>query len=211
MSKAQLAEYAFAGVALVGLGVVIWQRSVAAPLHYLPPPAVEIRLADLDSLVDGADLVHGESTSQIRVVEFSDYECPPCRAARLSADDIGSLTGVAFYSQRFPLTMHAHAKPLALIANSLKGKELAAFESGAWSKSGADLDALIGTWSKRLNKRSPGWQQEAQRRLSRSKLAGLRAGVQGTPTFFVQDKRRGHIWRCANVDAAAQAVASASG
>jgi protein-disulfide isomerase len=60
----------------------------------------------------------GDTVAKIRVVVFSDYECPACRKAHAVLSEVKSerRKGVSFLSVHFPLDNHRFARPAARAA-----------------------------------------------------------------------------------------------
>ena len=180
------------GAAVAGAPTV--ERGVADPE---PQPVANV---DMKQLVDD-DPSLGEKDAPITIVEFSDYECPFC--ARFYSQTLPQIksnyieTGkVKLIYRDFPLSFHQQAEPAAIAANCA-GQQGKYFEyhdkifddGGAAGKSSADykkwaqeLKLNVAQWEKCLS--DPAQKQEIQKDF----LDGQRAGVQGTPGFFVNGK-----------------------
>jgi len=88
------------------------------------PLVKSVNVSPID-LLAGARKLEGPSDAKVKVIEFIDYECAPCRKvdaslSRLRAEhhDIG------WYVRQLPLTMHEDARSLASmsILSAAKGK-----------------------------------------------------------------------------------------
>ena len=148
--------------------------------------------------VTEADHVIGPADAPVTLVEYGDYQCPHCQAAhpvlaallRRFGDDL------RFAYRHFPLTaIHPMAQPAAetaefagsqgrfwdmhdaLFANSdrLSAPTLLLLTDQLGLDSGALREALAeGSFSAKVNDDLAG---------------GMRSGVQGTPTFFINGRR----------------------
>jgi protein-disulfide isomerase len=131
-------------------------------------------------------------------VEYGDYECPYCGAAYPVLQEVRRLLGddLRFVFRNFPLTQaHPHAQRAAEAA------EAAAAQGEFWGMHGrlfenqdaleeADLlryAAALGLDAERFTRElSAGVHRDRVRRDFRS---GVRSGVNGTPTFFINGVR----------------------
>lgn len=147
-----------------------------------------------------ADTGHsrGPTTAPVHLVEYGDYQCPHCRAAHA---ELGRLLpafgyGLRFTFRNFPLArVHPHAELAAEAA------EAAAAQGGFWpmhdgifdhqDELGPDmllgLAAGLGLDAGRVaaDLRARVWRP----RVAADFEAGVAAGVNGTPTFFVSGRR----------------------
>jgi protein-disulfide isomerase len=152
------------------------------------------------------DHVAGPANARVTLVEYGDYECPRCFRARQVLDvvleELGD--GVRFVFRNFPVTdSHPHAEMAAEAAESVAAhagveafwtmhailyENQDALEEddllGYAQAAGADL-ALVGDdlARGRLHDRVRG-----------DFRSGLRSGVTGTPTFFLNGRRFDGDW-----------------
>ncbi|OGE64249.1 hypothetical protein A3I48_01790 [Candidatus Daviesbacteria bacterium RIFCSPLOWO2_02_FULL_36_7] len=142
----------------------------------------------------------GSDSAKIKVVEFSDLECPACLAAEPSIKKLRSTytDQIQFIYRHFPLTQHTHSRQVANLAEAAgaQGKfwEMhdKLFDTQAqWTILNKD-DATVFFLSlaKNLgldeNKIKQDLQQDAYKSKIDDDLAeGQRLGVNSTPTFFV--------------------------
>ncbi len=144
------------------------------------------------------DHSHGPANALAVLVEYGDYECPICGAAYVTVKEIQQSLGprLKFVFRNFPITgMHHHAKDAAQAA------EAAAAQGAFWemhdmlfenqddltpedlkryaTELGLDASRLIGEVQADLY----------AKRIEEDFRSGVRSGVNGTPTFFINGLR----------------------
>jgi len=154
--------------------------------------------ATLTQPVAAGDHAEGPADAPLTLVEYGDYQCPYCGAAYPVVKRLQKTLRkkLRFVFRNFPLTQ---AHPYALIA--AETAEAAALQGKFWEmhdllfEQQAVLEPdIIPTWAKMLgldleklgNDISKGSVEE---RLKEDRLSGIRSGVNGTPTFFVNGVR----------------------
>ncbi|MCW2736504.1 thioredoxin domain-containing protein [Nocardioides sp.] len=165
-----------------------------------PPPTAqgESQLVREDSHVLGE-----EGDSEVTFVEFLDFECEACRAAypaieQLREDYAGQVTFVARY---FPMPGHFNAERAAraVEAAAQQGK----FEDmyhrmyetqEQWGEQQMPLDDLFRSYAEDLGLDMDAYDAVyadpvTAARIKKDQDDGIALGVQGTPTFFVNDDR----------------------
>ncbi len=158
-----------------------------------PPPvlAQPIRLS-----VDG-DPMKGPPNAKVTIVEFSDFQCPFCAKATGEVAQILQRypKDVRFFFKQFPLETHSQA---ALAAEA----SLAAQAQGKFwemhDKMYSDFrhitHAKILLWAKEVGLDMGRFTSELDSHKYAARVAseenqGERAGVEGTPTFFIDGKK----------------------
>ena len=148
--------------------------------------------------VSTRDHTEGPDVAPLTLVEYGDYQCPYCGAAYPVVKRLQKTLGkkLLFVFRNFPLTqMH----PYALIA--AEAAEAAALQGKFWEmhdllfeqQSFLEPDA-IPVWAERLgldleklgNDIAQG---VVEGRIKEDRQSGIRSGVNGTPTFFVNGVR----------------------
>jgi protein-disulfide isomerase len=149
------------------------------------------------------DHVAGRADAPLTLVEYGDYQCPHCAAADPVVRAVQKAFGhdLRFVFRNFPLTeMHPEAEPAAELA------EAAAVQGKFW-----EVHDAIFAWSRRHGPESLGPSAYASiaatlsldaaaldaavrehRYLARIRddfNGGVRSGVNGTPTFFINGRR----------------------
>lgn len=152
----------------------------------------------LKPAVDNSDHIQGNENADLEIVEFGDYQCPHCGAAHPVLKKMMNVFGsqVKFVFRNFPLSeIHPFARPAALAA------EAAALQEKFWEMHDAifehqqylDDDFLVSLAGKlRLNSsqlKKDMQIQDLDDKVSNDFESGMRSGVNGTPTFFINGKK----------------------
>lgn len=149
------------------------------------------------------DHVAGPPQAPLELVEYGDFECPYCREAFPEVERIRAELGerLRFVFRHFPLPKHRHAK-LAAEAAEAAGAQGAFWATyrllftrrdalelrdpeGLADELGIDVARFV----RDVSGHAFATQVEAQMR------GGLRSGVQGTPTFFINGRKFEGEWR----------------
>jgi protein-disulfide isomerase len=162
------------------------------------------------------DHVKGPTTAPITMVEYGDYECPYCGMAHVSLKEVGRVLGddLRFVFRHFPLSqIHPHAFQAALAAEAA-GAQGRFWEMHDMLYSNQDrLDArdlalfaqLLGLDVDRFTEDLV--QRRYEGKVRQDFLSGVRSGVNGTPTFFINGVRHNGGYDSASlIEAARQAV-----
>jgi protein-disulfide isomerase len=152
-------------------------------------------------VVDARDHQQGDDSAEVTLIEYGDFECPYCGAAYPILKRVKSRLGrrLRFVFRNFPLgEIHPHAEQAAEAAESVAARgggpafwamhDLMFEHQGALD--GANLARYATTagveGAKVLEDLSLGRYQEQVRE---SFMAGVRSGVNGTPTLFIDGIR----------------------
>lgn len=164
------------------------------------------------------DHIRGPIAAPVTLLEYGDYECPYCGAAHPVTEAVQAALGdeMRFVFRHFPLTtIHPHAAEAAeaaeaagaqgqfwamhdlLYANQdhLEGPDLLRYAEAL----GLDLHRFVTDLTERVH--APKVQQDF--------LSGVRSGVHGTPTFFINGVRHEGAWDYPRLLAAVQRAAAA--
>ena len=154
---------------------------------------VTIDLAPPRAKVDVADAqVRGPKTAQVTLVEFADYECPYCQKV---AADVKKLTAdygdrVAFTYKDFPLPMHSRAEKAAEATRcASKQNKFWEFHDELFHSKELDVDQLkaqaraLKLDATQFDKCLDSGEEVAA--IERDKKEGMRLGITGTPSFFI--------------------------
>ena len=154
--------------------------------------------ARLTQPVSGRDHVAGPVDALLTLVEYGDYQCPYCGAAYPVVKRLQKSLGknLRFVFRNFPLTQ---AHPYALIA--AEAAEAAALQGKFWEMHDLLFEQqtllkpdLIPIWAKRMGLNLEKFagdikQGPVDKRIKEDRQSGIRSGVNGTPTFFINGTR----------------------
>ncbi len=158
-----------------------------------PPPA-----ASLKPPLGERDHVQGPPDAPIELVEYGDYECPHCGKAALVVLQLQQEFGdrMKFAFRHFPLAkMHPHARKAAMTAEAagkqgkfwemheLLFKNAAALDTQHLLEYAVQLGLDADAVESEINS------DEFAARIQQDVASGVRSGVNGTPTFFVNGTR----------------------
>jgi protein-disulfide isomerase len=148
--------------------------------------------------VSERDHIQGVANAPLTLVEYGDYQCPYCGAAYPVVKQLQKTLGkqLRFVFRNFPL---AQAHPYALAA--AEAAEAAALLGKFWEMHDAiyehqaelSPEALTG-WAYQLGMKDEKLEQalerpEIEKRIKEDRSSGIRSGVNGTPTFFINGRR----------------------
>jgi protein-disulfide isomerase len=164
------------------------------------------------------DHIQGPTEAAVTLVEYGDYECPYCGAAYPIVKEVQSRMGerLRFVFRNFPITTsHPHAEQAAETA------EAAATQGRFWQ-----MHDLLYENQRRL--RVPDLRDYAERlaldverfdreltehahaaRVREDFMSGVRSGVNGTPTFYINGARHDDSYDIDTMLAALERAASA--
>jgi len=188
----------FVIVAVVGLATVV----TGTMLFRAKRPSVPISKNLTASEKPDADARHvrGEANAAVTLVEFGDFQCPPCGKLAAASDQIkegyGSQLRVIF--RHFPLHNHKHAQEAALASEAadLQGHfwemhDLLYREQAAWNKAD-NPRALFATYAGTLGLDVDRFKSdmdgpEVKERVESDQKRGTALGITATPTIFIND------------------------
>ncbi len=152
-----------------------------------------------EGVVHSLDHVKGNASSTVVVVEYSDFQCPACKAYYPIVREIISQYGdkIAFVYRHFPLvTIHVNAEFAARAAEAAgkQGKfwemhDLLFEKQDEWAQAADPITyfesyaSLIGISVDQF--KADFVSREVRDLIKAERLHGLQIGLQGTPTFFV--------------------------
>src|SRR5215831_4079997 len=144
------------------------------------------------------DHIQGSSTAAVTLVEYGDYECPYCGRAYPVIKEVQKRLGdkLQFVFRNFPLTeMHPHAQHAAEAA------EAAAAQNRFWEMHDylyehqqALDDKYLEKYADNLGLNLAKFNTDMSShvhagRIREDFLSGVRSGVNGTPTFYINEIR----------------------
>jgi protein-disulfide isomerase len=155
-------------------------------------------LAVLAVPVHANDHIRGAKNGAVTLVEYGDYECPHCGQAYYIVEQLEKMLAdsLRFVFRNFPLsTVHPHAAQAAEAAEAAGAQqEFWRMHNTLFENQGAlglddllqyatMLDLDLSRFAADLN------EHRYAGRVREDFLGGVRSGVNGTPTFFINDVR----------------------
>ena len=160
-------------------------------------------MTQLNPAVSSKDHIQGNSTARIELVEYGDYQCPHCgRAYPIIKNLQRSLGGdLKFVFRNFPLSeMHPDA------FNAAAATEAAGLQNKFWEmhdiifehQQRLDMKSLIG-YAKTIGLDIGRFKNDISENMIKDKVeqdfeSGVRNGVNGTPSFFINGKKYNGDW-----------------
>jgi protein-disulfide isomerase len=178
----------------------------------------EPRGPHLTSPVGERDHAEGPATAAVTLVEYGDYECPYCGRAYPMVKEVQRRLGdrLRFVFREFPLAQaHPHAQHAAEAA------EAAAAQGKFWEmhdelfeQQQALDDPHLVAYAERLHLDVPRFERDLSEhrfaaRVREDFMSGLRSGVNGTPTFYVNGRRHDGSYDVETLVAAIEAAETA--
>jgi len=153
---------------------------------------------ELKQPVSARDHAEGPAEAPVTLVEYGDYQCPYCRLAYPVVKKLQKKLGskLRFVFRNFPLTQ---AHPYAMIA--AEAAEAAALQGKFWDMHDLLFEQqtflepdIIPLWAKKIGLDVEAFGQailegEIAKRIKEDRKSGIRSGVNGTPTFFINGMR----------------------
>jgi protein-disulfide isomerase len=147
---------------------------------------------------DERDHIQGPRDARVTLLEYGDFECPACGAAHPVVKELRERLGdrVRFVFRNFPLgSVHPRAERAALAAEAAntQGRFWEMHDLLFENQDALDEDDLLRyAAALGLDMEAFGEAMDGEPVLSRVRedfLSGVRSGVNGTPTFFINDLR----------------------
>jgi protein-disulfide isomerase len=140
------------------------------------------------------DHTKGPANAPVTLVEYGDYECPHCGAAHPIVNSVLEYFGpkVQFAFRHFPLTqVHPNAEPAAESAEFAGAHKLFwEMHDGIYENQERLSPTLLFALAKafglsELELRNALLEETFAPKVKRDFLSGVRSGVNGTPSFFI--------------------------
>ena len=160
-------------------------------------------MAKLRPAVNSNDHIQGENTASLELVEYGDYQCPHCGRAYPIIKDLQQSFGddLKFVFRNFPLSeIHPDAFTAAVAA------EAAGLQDKYWemhdiifeNQQALDLESLF-LYAKAIGLDVKRFKNDIQKNELADKVeqdfeSGIRSGVNGTPSFFINGRKYNSDW-----------------
>lgn len=148
--------------------------------------------------VSERDHIRGPAAALVSLVEYGDYECPYCAEAYPVVEELQRVLGdrLRFVFRHFPLTqVHPHAMGAAEAAEAAGAQDMfwemhATLYTHQHALDGAHLTRYaIALGLDPTSFRLAFDEHFYEKRVREDFLSGVRSGVNGTPTFFIDGVR----------------------
>ncbi|KYF71172.1 disulfide bond formation protein DsbA [Sorangium cellulosum] len=160
-------------------------------------------MSKLTPPVGPGDHILGDVDAPVTLVEYGDFECPYCGRAHLMVQDVLRRVGrdVRFVFRHFPLAeLHPHALAASEAAEAAgaQGKFWAMHDTLFEHQDALGLEDLVG-YATDLGLDTERFADELASHAHLDKVkaevrSGVRSGVNGTPTFFIDEVRFDDSW-----------------
>jgi protein-disulfide isomerase len=154
-------------------------------------------------LVSGHDNIYGDTDATIELVEYGDYECPHCGRAYPIVKEIQHILGsdLVFVFRNFPLSKihpHAFAAAVAAEAARLQGKYWEMHDIIFEHQKNLDENNLF-LLAEQVGLDLERFEEDMRHKALIEKVekdfeSGMRSGVAGTPTFFINGNKFEGDW-----------------
>ena len=168
--------------------------------------------------VSADDHSSGPEDAPVTLVEYGDYECPYCGAAHPIVQEIQRSLGpnLRFVFRNFPLAqIHPRAERAAEAAEAAGAQgEFWGMHDLLFENQDALADFDLVRYAAQLHLDGERFEKELfdgvyTPRMRGDFRSGVRSGVNGTPTFFINGARHEASWELPTLLAAVQAAAAA--
>ena len=169
--------------------------------------------------VGDRDHAQGSATAPVTLVEYGDYECPYCGQAYPIVKAVQKTLGprLRFVFRNFPLSeMHSNA------SNAAEAAEAAGAQGKFWEMHDTLFEHQNALRTRDLVAHAASLGLDSDRiavelkshahaeRVREDFMSGVRSGVNGTPTFFVNGERHDGPWNHEGLVAAVEAAIEAA-
>lgn len=177
----------------IGVGIITLLIMAVGVFIFSQPAPTFTR----EELLPKDTYTRGNPTSKTFLVEFSDFQCPACKAFKPIADEVEQQykDKIVFGYRNFPLQQHPYSRQAAAAAEAAgkQGKFWEMYDylftnqsslSDETVKQGAEqLKLDMQKFEQDLNS------QEVKDKIEKDIQAGTKFGVDATPTFFLDGKK----------------------
>lgn len=164
------------------------------------------------------DHIRGRQDAPVTLLEYGDYECPYCGLAYPIVEAVRKQMGdgLRFVFRHFPLvTMHPHAELAAEAAEAAgaQGKYWPMHDALYQNQQNLEPAALA-VYAQSIELDMPRFARDLRGHVHAPKIAedvlsGVRSGVQGTPSFFINGVRYEGSWDLPDLLAALRSAEAA--
>jgi len=157
----------------------------------------------MSSTTNNQEHVWGNPNGPIELIEYADYQCPYCRQAYYMLKEVKKQLGndLKFVFRNFPIPeLHAHAIHAAVVA------EIAGAQDKFWEMHDTLFenqkkldDPYLFKYAEDLGLDMKRFEEDLEnesffRKVNQDYESGIKKGVQGTPTFFINGELFNGNW-----------------
>jgi protein-disulfide isomerase len=166
---------------------------------------------------DDRDHIQGPADGRVTLVEYGDYECPYCGAAYPIVKEVQARMGerLRFVFRNFPITTsHPHAEQAAEAAEAAGGQgRFWEMHDVLYENQRHLEDENLRAYAEELGLDVERFGKELAEhvhapRVREDFMSGVRSGVNGTPTFFINGARHDDSYELETLLAALERAAS---
>lgn len=181
---------------IVVIGLIIWEMVAASN----KAERENMGVSEVDK-ISSSDWVRGATTSPIILVEYSDFQCPACAAYMPIVEEfIQKNPEIAFVYRHFPLPQHGNAIQASITAEAA-GKQgkfwemyRIIFENQLNWQDSKTAKTIFESYAKELSLDIEKYNKDIEsesilQKITNDTKSGLKAGVNSTPSFFVNGKK----------------------
>ncbi|MBS1663746.1 MAG: DsbA family protein [Bacteroidetes bacterium] len=160
-------------------------------------------MTQLKPLINSNDHLFGNPAASLELVEYGDYECPHCRRAYPIVKAIKEILGpeLKFVFRNFPLSnIHPHAfmAAVATEAAGLQGRFWEMHDIVFENQKNLEVDNLL-LLASNIGLDIDRFESDLRSKALHEKVekdfeSGMRSGVNGTPTFFINGRKFEGDW-----------------
>jgi protein-disulfide isomerase len=183
------------------VGTLIGTILLIVAVSFLFSKSAEPKIVDQAVAIGNTKNIKGPENAKVTVVEYSDLQCPACRATQPVVDQVLAKHGneIRFVYKHFPLTtIHKNAQQAALYAQAAakfnkfwEWHDLLFANQDDWAElNQADLKTKFDEYLDKLQIDKKEFQKkiesnEVQQEVTEDVADGEKVGVNATPTFYV--------------------------
>jgi len=182
---------------IVVIGLIVWGMIAASN-----KAEKESALLPTADKITSEDWSRGNASSSVSIVEYSDFQCPACAAFYPLVEEVSAKLGTQFHFayRHFPLTQHLNAVPAAQAAEAAgrQGKFWEMYseiftQQENWATS-TDAKTYFDGYAKKIGLDMEKFNAdydlpEIKAKIEDSIKGGIKAGVNSTPSFFLNGKK----------------------
>lgn len=166
---------------------------IAGAIFFFSQPVKPAPSLSREELVPANSYTRGNASASAYLVEFSDFQCPACKAFKPTVDDITKKNSakLLFVYRHFPLDQHPFAIKAAIAAEAAgkQGKFWEMYDL-LFENQEKFSGTLFPDLALQLNLNPVQFEQDVANKdlsgkIDKDRLYGISKGVNSTPTFFL--------------------------